>query len=79
MYVCLYTGLEIGGIALPKENHFWGNCKSLWQSDVPNFFDTVNHFFPISNHFLNGFAKRPLFGLQPFFRQNFLFFKKIYV
>ena len=34
----------MGGIALPYANYFWGNCKSLWQNDSPNFFDTAIHF-----------------------------------
>ena len=37
MYVCMYVGLEVGGIASLNANHFWGNCESLWQSDSPNF------------------------------------------
>ena len=54
-----HTGLEIGSIALPNINHFWGNCESLWQSDSPNFFGTANNFWLIANYFSNGFAKRP--------------------
>ena len=34
----MYTGLEIGGIASPNANHFWGNCESLWLSNSPKFF-----------------------------------------
>ena len=34
MYI--YTGLEIGGVASQNENHCWGNCESLWQSDSQN-------------------------------------------
>ena len=48
MYVCLYVcmcvrmyinvyvqaGLEIGGVASQNANYFWGNCESLWQSDL---------------------------------------------
>ena len=53
MYVCIciYAGLEIGGIASPNANHFWGNGESLWQCDSPNFVATANHFWPIANHF----------------------------
>ena len=58
MYI--YTGLEIGGIASPNANHFWGNCESLWQSDSSNFFGTANHFWPIANLFSNGFAEKPI-------------------
>ena len=29
----MYAWLEIGGVASPNANHFWGNCKSLWRSD----------------------------------------------
>ena len=39
------AGVEIGGIASPNVNHFWGNCESLWQSDSPNFFGTANHLW----------------------------------
>ena len=35
MYI--HTGLEVGGFASPNVNHFYGNCKSLWPSDSPNF------------------------------------------
>ena len=65
VYICIYlsihvryvyTGLEIGSIASPNTNHFWGNCESLWRSDSPNFFGTANHFWPIANLFSNGFA-----------------------
>ena len=59
MYIYTYLyGLEIGGIALLNANHFCGNCESLWQSDLPNIFATANHFWPIANHFSNGFVKR---------------------
>ena len=65
MYI--YTGLEIGGVVLQNANHFWGNCESLWQSDSPNFFGTANHFWSIVNHFLNGFARRPILNkISPF-------------
>ena len=40
MYICMlyvYTGLEIDGIASPNANHFWDNCKLLWQSNFLNF------------------------------------------
>ena len=38
-YIHTYTHrLEIGGIASPNANHFWGNCELLWHSDTPNFF-----------------------------------------
>ena len=60
-----YQGLKIGGIASPNANHFWGNCESLWQSDSPNFFGTTNPFWPIANHFSNGFAKRPFSWSSP--------------
>ena len=31
MYVTyVYMRLEIGSIASPNANHFWGNCESLW-------------------------------------------------
>ena len=29
IYVYIYTGLEIGGVASQNANHFWGNCESL--------------------------------------------------
>ena len=29
IYIRIYTGLEIGGVALQNINHFWGNCESL--------------------------------------------------
>ena len=65
----LSTGLEIGGFASPNANHFWSNGKSLWPTDSPYFWVTANHFWPMMNHFSNGFAKRPFFGLHPFFRE----------
>ena len=71
--------MEIGGIASPNANHFWGNYESLWQSDAPNFFGTANHFWPIANQFANEFAKRLFFGPHPFFRQNVSFLGKFYV
>ena len=49
-------------------------------SDSPNFFSTANHFWPIVNHFSNGFAKRPFFSLfvftpilDPFLDKNLFF------
>ena len=38
VYICIYiyTGLEIGGVALQNTNHFWGNYESLWQSESQN-------------------------------------------
>ena len=33
VYISIYTGLETGGVSLQNANLFWGNCKSLWQSD----------------------------------------------
>ena len=55
------------------------NCESLWQSDSPNFLGSANHFRLITNHFLNGFAEIPFFGLHPFFRQISPFSDKFYV
>ena len=43
IYASIYIRLEIGGFASPNANHFWGNCESLWQSDLPNFVGTANH------------------------------------
>ena len=28
-YIYIHTGLEIGDIASPNANHFWGDCESL--------------------------------------------------
>ena len=64
----MYAGLEIGGIASPNANHYWGNCKSFWQIDSPNFFGTANHFWPIGNHYSKEFAKRPFFSKFPFIK-----------
>ena len=41
MYIYVYTGLEIGGVASQNANHFWGKCELLWQSDSHN---TAYHF-----------------------------------
>ena len=61
----LQLGLEISGVASLNANQFWGNYISLWQRDSPNFFGTANHFWPIANHFSNGFAKT-IFWLSSF-------------
>ena len=53
VYIHIYTGLEIGCIALPHASHFWSHCESHWKSDSPNYFGTVNHFWPIVNYFFN--------------------------
>ena len=66
-YIYIYTELEIGSIASPNAHHFWGNYESLWQSALPNFFGTANHFWTSANHISNGIAKRPFFGSLPFF------------
>ena len=62
---------------MPNANHFWGNCESHRQSNSPNFFGTANQFWPIENHFSNGFAKRPFFGPHTFLKHNFPFFRQI--
>ena len=72
-----HTGLEVGGIESPNANHFRGNCESLWQNDSPNFFGAANHFWPIANHFLKGFAKRPFSRPHPFLTSNFPIFRQI--
>ena len=43
--------------------------KSLWSTDLPYFWVTVNNFWPIANHFLNRFAKNYYIGPHPFFRE----------
>ena len=36
MYICIYAGLEIVGVASQNANHFWDNCESLWQNESQN-------------------------------------------
>ena len=67
IYMYIYTGLEIGGIASPNANHFWGNCESLRQSDSPNFFGTANPFWPIAKHFSMDLSKDLYFLVLTFF------------
>ena len=57
----MYAGLEIGGFASTKANHFWGKCESLWPTDSQYFWVTVNQFRPIADHFCKRIRKSALF------------------
>ena len=61
MYVYMYTGLEIGGFALPNANHFWGKCKSLWPIYSQYFWVIANQYKPIVNHFCFWIRKKTLY------------------
>ena len=68
IYICMYAGLEIGSVASQNVNHFWGNCKSLWQSESQH---CESFLADLRITFLMVSQKRP------FFRQNFPFFRHI--
>ena len=74
IYVCIYTGLEIGGVASQNANHFYSNCESLWQSESQKH-ESLLADLRITFQILS--QKDLSFGPHPFFRQNFPFFSHI--
>ena len=68
--VLFHSELEIGEFASPNANHFWGNCESLWPTDLQFFFVTANQFWPNANNFCKWIRKKTLFfGPHAFLRK----------
>ena len=65
-----YTGLEMGGVASQNANHLWGNCESLWQSELQNC-ESLLADLRITFHMVS--QKDLFFYPHPLFRQNFPF------
>ena len=74
----IHTGLEIGSIATPHANLFWGYRKSLWQSDSPNFFALRITFGRLRITFQMDLRKDLFLVLTPFLEKIFPFLGKFY-
>ena len=73
----IHTGLEIGGIATPNENHFWDNCESLWLSDSPNFWHCESLLADCESLF-KWIRQKTVYGPHYIFRRNFPSFRQIF-
>ena len=74
IYIYTHTGLEIGSVALQNANHFWGNCESLWQSEL-QYCESLLADLQIT--FQMVLQKRPFFSPYHFLRQDFPLFRHI--